>query len=249
MPQPHSFEGQRLIAKLESIFPLTDGEREAVACLPMQVTDLRADQDIVREGDRPSRCCALLEGFVCTYKTTSDGKRQILAFHIPGDLPDLQSLHLRTLDNSVQTLTACRVGFIQHEHMRELCQHHPRIAGAFWRETLVDAAIFREWILNIGRREAFNRLAHMLCELVTRLGAVGLVRDRTCDLPMTQGELGDALGISTVHVNRTLQDLRSAGLITLRGGSLEVLDWDGLKRAADFDATYLHLVRPHELGV
>jgi len=161
-------------------------------------------------------------------------------YKAPGDIPDLQSLHLKTLDNSVGTLTLCRVGFIQHEDLRELCHAQPRIADAFWRETLVDGAIFREWMLNVGRREAYGRLAHLLCEMVSRLQAVGLVQDHICELPITQSELGDALGISTVHVNRTLQDLRSAGLITLRGGSLEVLDWDGLKRAADFDATYLH---------
>jgi CRP-like cAMP-binding protein len=238
-----SHDAHPIIAKLESILTLTDEERAAIQRLPMHVMQLRADQDIVREGDRPTRSCALLEGFACTYKTTNEGKRQINAFHIPGDIPDLQSLHLKTLDNSVGTLTLCRVGFIQHEDLRELCHAQPRIADAFWRETLVDGAIFREWMLNVGRREAYGRLAHLLCEMVSRLQAVGLVQDHTCELPITQSELGDALGISTVHVNRTLQDLRKAGLISLKGGTLSVLDWDGLKHAGEFDPTYLHLVR------
>jgi CRP-like cAMP-binding protein len=185
----------------------------------------------------------VLEGFTCMFKLTPKGERQIMAFHIPGDVPDLQSLHLKTLDNSVGTITRCKVGFIQHETLRELCRRHTRIGEALWRETLIDASIFREWMLNIGRREAYSRLAHLLCEMVTRMRAVGLVDDQTCELPITQGELADATGISTVHVNRTLQELRGAGLITLRAGALTVNDWDGLKRAGEFDPTYLHLMR------
>ncbi|KAA2234411.1 Crp/Fnr family transcriptional regulator [Salinarimonas soli] len=209
--------------------------------LPVQTAELKADQDIVREGDHPTRCCVLLEGLACVYKLTAEGRRQIMAVQVPGDIPDLQSLHLNTLDNSVGTLTPCRLGFISHDAIRELCRAHPRIGGILWRETLVDAAIFREWMLNLGRREAYGRLAHLLCELVARLRAVGLVQDDTCDLPLTQAELGDILGLSTVHVNRTLQELRAAGLITLRGGSLTVDDWAGLAAAGEFDPAYLHL--------
>jgi CRP-like cAMP-binding protein len=233
-----------LIAKLESIFSLTDEERQALLDLPMQVQELRAKQDIVREGDRPTRSCLVLEGFTCMFKLTGEGKRQIMAFHIPGDMPDLQSLHLKTLDNSVGTITRCKVGFIQHETIRDLCQTYPRIGSALWRETLIDASIFREWMISIGRRDAFARLSHLLCELLVKMKAVGLVEDHTCKLPITQGEFGDALGLSTVHVNRTLQEIRKAKLITLRGATLKVLDWDGLKKAGEFDPTYLHLEKP-----
>jgi len=232
---------QPLIRKLESIFTLSDQEREILINLPMQVMDLRADQDIVREGDRPSRSCLLLEGFACTYKMTGDGERQIMAFYISGDIPDLQSLHLRVLDTSLSTITPCKVGFIQHETLHDLCERCPRIASALWRETLIDASIFREWITNVGRRDGYSRMAHILCEMVVRLRAVGLAQDHTCDLPITQSELADATGLTTVHVNRVLQQLRGAGLITLKGGVLSVLDWDGLKKAGDFDPTYLHL--------
>jgi CRP-like cAMP-binding protein len=197
----------------------------------------------VREGDRPSRSCLLLDGFAATYKMTGDGKRQIMAFHVPGDIPDLQSLQLRVLDNSVATLTACKVGFIQHEVLHDLCRRHPRINDALWRETLINAAIFREWMTNIGRRDAYNRIAHLFCEWIVRLRAVGLVRDRVCDFPMTQNELADATGVSTVHVNRVLQELRGNGLITLKAGTLTILDWEQLKQAGDFDAAYLHLDR------
>ena len=235
-PTPHP-----LIRKLESIFTLTEDERDALVSLPMQVADLKADQDVVREGDCPSQSFLLLEGFACTYKIVGEGKRQIMVFHISGDIPDLQSLHLTVLDNSVGTITPCKVGFIRHETLHDLCGRFPRIASALWRQTLIDAAVFREWIANIGQREAYSRIAHLLCEMVVRLRAVGLAQDHTCDLPITQSELADATGLTTVHVNRVLQELRGAGLITLKGSVLSVLDWDELKKAGDFDLTYLHL--------
>jgi CRP-like cAMP-binding protein len=230
-----------LIRKLDSVFALTDDERQALDSLPMQVTVIGENQTIVREGDHPSRCCLLLSGFACTYKLTGQGKRQILAFNVPGDITDLQSLHLRVLDNSVGTLTPCRVGFITHEALRDLCERYPRITAAFWRETLIDAAVFREWVMNVGRREASQRMAHIFCELVVRLRAVGLADDHSCDLPITQAEFADAAGLSTVHVNRVLQAMRAEGLIELRGDRLNIPDWDQLKKAGDFSPTYLHL--------
>jgi CRP-like cAMP-binding protein len=226
---------------MESIFKLSAAEKHALTSLPMQVSDIKADQDIVREGDRPSRCCVALEGFTCTYKMTRAGKRQIMAFHIPGDIPDLQSLHLTYLDSSVGTLTACKVGFVQHEHLVDAGRRYPALATAFWRATLIDAAIFREWVVNIGSREAYARLAHLLCETVTRMKALGLVEDDSCDLPITQVELGDAMGMSTVHVNRTVQAFRRDKLITLDRGKLRILDWDALAEAGEFDPKYLHL--------
>jgi CRP-like cAMP-binding protein len=236
-PRRHPF-----VRKVESIAltPITEEERAALLTLPMQTAQFDANRDIVREGDRPSRCFTLLEGFACTSKTSRAGKRQVMAYHVAGDIPDLQSLHLKVLDNSVSTISPCRVGFVQHDAMRTLFQAHPRIGAAFWRMTLIDAALMREWMLNIGRREAYARMAHLLCELITRLEAVGLVVDYSCELPMTQPELADALGITPVHVNRILRDLKAAELVTLRGRRLTVHDWDGLKTAAEFDPTYLH---------
>src|SRR5215203_4317236 len=186
------------------------------------------------------------EGFTAMFKVTAEGKRQITAFHIPGDIPDLQSLHLEVLDTSLATLTRCKVGFIQHEALQDLCDRCPRIAKALWRETLIDAAIFREWTVNVGRREAYARIAHILCELMVRLQAVGLTQDHTVQIPITQNEFADATGLSNVHVNRVLQALRSDGLILLKGDTLQIPDWDKLKQAGDFDATYLHLQRKQE---
>lgn len=231
------------IRKVENIalFALSETEKAALAALPMQVAVFEAGQDIVREFDRPTRSFAILDGVACMYKTTQAGKRQILSYQIPGDVPDLQSLHLEVLDNSIATISRCRIGFVQHEALRTLFHDHPRLTGVFWRSTLTDAAILRAWMLNIGRRAAYARLAHLLCEMFTRMRVVGLVDDQGCALPMTQTELGDALGITTVHVNRTLKELRGTGLITLQGGRLTVLDWARLKAAGEFDATYLHV--------
>jgi CRP-like cAMP-binding protein len=230
-----------LVRKLDSIFPLSGEEREAVLDLPMQIAALKEDQDIVREGDRSGRSFQILSGLTCTYKMTGDGKRQIVAFGIPGDMPDIQSLHLKVLDLSVATLTPCSVGFVPHDALWDLCLRHPRLCAAFWRESLVEAAAFREWVLNVGRREAYPRMAHILCELLVRLRAVGLAEDHVCDLPITQAELADALGITTVHVNRVLQQMRREGLIETKGSRVAVPDWEWLKAEGDFDPTYLHL--------
>lgn len=229
-----------LVRKLESISPLSGEESAALRDLPMQVHDLRADQDIVREGDQPSRSCLLLEGFACRFKTTSEGKRQIFSFHMAGEIPDLQSLHLKTMDHSLQTNTPCKVGFITHKDLRVLCERHPNLCAALWRETLIDAAIFREWMLGLGQKEATPRMARFFCEMLVRLQAIGLADGDECPLPLTQGELGEALGITTVHVNRTLMELREARLIEFKGGILAVKDWVALKTLGDFDATYLH---------
>ena len=230
-----------LIRRLDNIFPLFDDEKAAFETLLIQVMDIRTDQDIVREGDRPSRSCLILEGFACMSKITAQGKRQIMSFYVPGDIPDLQSLHLTVMDATLQTITPCKVGSIQHEALIGLCDRHPRIAHVLWRETLIDAAIFREWVMNVGRRDAYARMAHVMCEVVIRLRVVGLAQGNTCDLPMTQSEFADALGLSTVHVNRTLQEMRADKLIHLNGSKLTILDWEQLKEVGEFDPTYLHL--------
>ena len=131
-----------------------------------------------------------------------------MSFYIPGDIPDLQSLHLEVMDHSLATVVTSKVAFIPHEVVRSFLRAHPRIADVFWRDTLIDAAVFREWVVNVGRRDAYARIAHVLCEVYVRLRAVGLVNGQAFEMPITQAELGDATGLSTVHVNRTLQELR-----------------------------------------
>lgn len=226
-----------------SLFELSDGEREALTALPIHYAVYEAHQDIVVEHDQPGRCFAVLSGLTATYKTTLDGRRQVVAYHVPGDVPDFQSLHLKMLDFSIAAVTVASVGFVAHDALRALLQAQPRLAEVFWRATLIDSALSREWMLNNGRRESFPRMAHLFCELMTRLDTVGLVRDHACDLPLTQNELGDALGISTVHVNRVLRELRDSGLVTLSAGRLTVHDWEALVKVGEFDETYLHLQR------
>jgi CRP-like cAMP-binding protein len=233
-----------LLRKLNSIATLDHEDQIAVDRLPLQLTDLKADQDIVREGDRPKRSCFLLSGMACWFKMTGEGRRQILSFQISGDLPDMQSVHLSTLDSTLITISPCRVAFVQHEALLDICAKRPNVANAFWRMTLIDAAIFREWVANVGSRQALGRVAHLLCELVVRLRVIGLADKLVFELPVTQTELADATGLSTVHVNRTLQSLRKQKLIHWKDSQLEVLDWAGLQHAGDFDPSYLHLKTP-----
>lgn len=234
-------EHAMLLRKLRSISPLSEEEAHNLQALRFRTKSFAPDQVIVQEGDRPSECCLIVEGFICRYKFTAEGKRQIFSFHTPGDIPDLQSLHLKIMDHSMMTMTPCKLAFIAHDNLTQVFRQCPRIADLMWRDTLIDAAIFREWMVGIGRRSAYTRIAHVLCEVFVRLWAVGLTDGHECELPITQAELGDALGLSTVHVNRSLQELRKEGLIQLQKGSLAVLNWDGLKKAGEFDPSYLHL--------
>ena len=231
----------QLIRRLETITSLSEDEKNAILALPVKVVELRADADIVREGDRPSQCCLLVEGFLCRYKVLSDGKRQIMAFYVPGDIPDLLSLHIDVMDHSLATIVPSKVAFIPHDPLRRLIDQNPTIAGAFWRDTLVDAALFREWVVNLGSRDAYSRIAHLICEVFLKLKAVGLIKGNSFDFPITQSEIGDATGLSTVHVNRSIMELRKDGLITLEKGRCTIPDFSRLEDAALFDPTYLHL--------
>ena len=236
-----------LIRKLESITALSNEEREAVESLPVKVRAFQARQDIVRDGDTASQCCPVLEGWLCRYKIIGNGKRQIFSFHIPGDIPDLPSLHIPVMDHSLATMTAATVVLILHEALHDLTARFPNIAAKLWRDTLVDAGVFREWLISMGQRDAFNHMAHLFCELYLKQEAVGLAGEHRCPMPVTQVDLADATGMSNVHVNRTLQEMRGKGMITLRSSILVIHAWNELVQAAEFDATYLHL-RKHATG-
>jgi CRP-like cAMP-binding protein len=239
--------------KLASIFELSPEEHITIAGLPLHVREFKAGEDIAREQDRPSQCCVVLEGLACRYKVLSSGRRQIFSFHIPGDIPDLQSLHIDVMDHNLSTIVPSKVGFIPHHIMRDFLRAHPRISDVFWRDTLIEAAIFREWIANVGARAARPRMAHVICEMYVRLRATGGIAEDKYEFPfpITQAELGHAVGLSTVHVNRTLQSLRRDELITHNRTSILIKDWPGLQAAGEFDATYLHLrkTQPHTSAV
>ncbi|MER2265280.1 Crp/Fnr family transcriptional regulator [Methylobacterium oxalidis] len=230
-----------LVRKLESSALLSDEERRAIEGLPVATKIVPAHQDIVSDKEQTSRCCLVLEGWACRYKMLHEGRRQILSLHVPGDIPDLHSLHLEVMDHSLGALSQVTVGFLPHEAIRDLALRFPHLAGVLWRETLIDAAIFREWMTSLGRRDAYKRLAHLFCEMYVRLDVMGLVSDHSYRLPITQVDLSDALGLSNVHINRVLQELRHQELITLRGGVLTINKWPELAEAAEFDTTYLHL--------
>lgn len=230
-----------LIRKLESIGTLSEEERQAIQSLPMRIHILGARQDIVRDGEQPTQCCLILDGWVCRYKLLSQGKRQILSFHIAGDMPDLQGLHAHTMDYGLSTVKHATVAFIARESLRELTARFPSVATLLWRDTLLDAAVVRAWMTGMGRRTAFERIGHLFCELYLKLRAVGLAGDYRCPLPVTQMDLADALGLTPVHINRVLREMRSRALITLRHQTLVIEAWDDLLQASEFDPTYLYL--------
>ncbi|HCR98035.1 MULTISPECIES: Crp/Fnr family transcriptional regulator [Halomonas] len=230
-----------MIRKLENIFALTSEEKQALMGLPIHTKEIKSNQDIVKVGDQPNQCCLMVEGFTCVNKVSIEGKRQIMALHVPGDIPDLQSLHLRVIDINIASISPCKLGFIQHKDLHQLCERYPRLVAAFWRETLVYASIFREWLLNIGQREAYSRIAHIICELMVRLKTVGLTEGNTFYMPTTQAEIADATGMTPVHVNRVFQALRADGLIITERSRMTIPDWDKLQQAGEFDPLYLHL--------
>lgn len=230
----------RFVENLELYGRLSDADRAAVAALPMTVRRFEAGEDIVNEGDAPSQCRLLLSGLAFRHKTLRDGRRQIMSFYVPGSICDMEGL-LLAMDHSVAALSRAEVGFITHSAMEALLDGHPAISRALWRSEMVENAVAREWMVGMGRRTAYARIAHLFCEMFARLRAIGLVEGNRCRFPITQTHLSDSLGLSVVHTNRVLQALRRDGLLAFRGGELIVHDWPGLQAAGEFDPSYLHL--------
>jgi CRP-like cAMP-binding protein len=184
----------------------------------------------------------LLSGFAIRHKIVAGGARQIVAIHMKGDILDLQNSFLGVADHSVQVLTEAEVAFIPREAVKKLAFERPNVGMAMWHDTLVDASVFREWIANVGRRDAHARIAHLLCEFSLRLKVAGLGEATDYEMPMTQEQIADCTGLTPVHVNRTLKALEAENLITRRSSrSITVGDWKKLAEAGDFDSTYLHL--------
>ena len=234
---------ETLIRKLELRDKLSEAERQALHSLPVHERVHSPGSEIVRIGAMPEVSLLLVEGFVCRYRVLEDGGRQILAIHVPGDFVDLQSLLLKVMDHSVMALGPCKVAFIPHEKIREVTERSPHLARLFWLSTTIDGAIQRTWITCLGRRSAEQHLAHLVCELYVRLEAAGVASDFTFEFPVTQVQLGDVLGLSVVHVNRKLQELRAAGLVEWRDGKVKIRDFQRLAEMSEFDPTYLSLRR------
>ncbi len=239
-----------MVEKLQLWVPLSPADQRAILSLPHTIRTLRMNEFLVREDDKPQYTCLLLSGFAYRHKTAGNGGRQIFSIHMKGDIADLHNSILRSADHNVQALTDLEVAMIPVAAIRELAASHPNVAQAMWYETLVDGAIFREWTLNVGRRDGRTRMAHMLCEFALRLEVAGLGDKTSYELPMTQEQLADALALTNVHVNRTLKALANEGLITRSRRAVTIIDFQHLATVGDFDQKYLHLDRsPHALSI
>ncbi|MEC5382229.1 Crp/Fnr family transcriptional regulator [Aurantimonas sp. C2-6-R+9] len=230
-----------LIQKLEYGANLTDDHRRILERTSQKRRQVPRKEHLIREGERPSCVRLVMEGFACRYKLLPTGERQIMAFLVPGDFCDLHVAILGRMDHSIVTLSPCTIVDIPRETIMDLTDNHPAITRALWWATLVDQAVLREWIVGLGQRPAETRIAHLLCELTTRLAAVGRVTDGAFDLPITQEEFADTLGLSIVHTNHMLMNLRDKDLATVQNKRAIIHDFEQLMRFADFTPDYLHL--------
>ena len=230
-----------LVRNLELRSPLPPEDRAAVLNLPYTLRTLEAATYTIREADAPEDCAILVSGFAYRQKLTGDGSRQIVAIQIPGDALDFQNLFLDVSDHSIQMLTRGEVAFVYIRDLQVLARERSAVGHAILVEILVEASIFREWVLNVGRRDSRMRIAHLLCELGVRLDAEGLAEDYGYDMPMTQEQLADATGLTPVHVNRTLKAMAAEGLIVRSKRSISFPDWKRLRTVGDFNQRYLHL--------
>jgi CRP-like cAMP-binding protein len=229
-----------LIRRLRITSALAEEDVKELEALPISVRQYPAETPIVRDGERASESCLIADGFCVRSKTIASGRRQILSIHIPGEIPDLMSLFLHVMDHDLTTLTPATLGFISHEALQKLHRRRPNLAEMFWRDTLIDSAMFREWIVNVGQRPAPARLAHLMIELRERLRIIGRVDGSNFEMPLTQEQMGEALGITAVHANRVIKQLRQEGIVELQRGRVTVLDERKLLELADFDGRCLH---------
>lgn len=235
-----------LVRKLAIHAPLDEADRAAILALPYTLRTVDPHTYTTREGDVPGPCAVVVSGFAFRQKLTGDGARQIVSIHVPGEPLDFQHLFLDVADHSVQTLTRAELAFIARRDLQALARERPAVGHAILVSILVEASIFREWVLNVGRRDARGRVAHLLCEFALRLKAYGLAEQYGYELPMSQEQLADAIGLTAVHVNRTLKALEEEGLIKRQRRFVSFPDWERLRSAADFSERYLHLSRQRE---
>jgi CRP-like cAMP-binding protein len=241
MLQPAEHPLAALLQRLGRRGTLTAADQQAVLDLPQKLAKFRANDFIVREDDTPKHSCVLVSGFAYRHKIAGNGGRQIFSIHLRGDAIDIHNAVLHRADHNVQALTDVELAMIPVGAVRDIAASNPNVGLALWYETLIDSAIFREWTLNVGRRDARARTAHLLCEFALRLKALGTNGTNEYELPMTQDQLGDALALTSVHVNRTLMTLENEGLIERSRRSVKITDYARLAMLGDFDPAYLHL--------
>jgi CRP-like cAMP-binding protein len=229
-----------LIRRLRTSSGISEEDIRDIQALPIMVRDYPAERVVLHDGERATECCLIADGFCARSKTISDGRRQILSLHIAGEIPDLMGLFLHVMDHDLATLTPCRLGFIGHDTLRQFHRRNPAVAELFWRDTLIDAAMFREWIVNVGQRPAPARLAHVMVELRERLKVIGRIEGKSFEMPLTQEQIGEALGVTAVHANRVIRQLREDRIVEFQRGRVTVLDEGKFLELADFDDRYLH---------
>ena len=232
-----------LARSLERRDRLSPEEHRLIAQLPARKRRFESGGELVAEHSEPSESCLILSGFVARAQFLPDGKRQLTAVHIAGDFVDLHALLLKVMDHSVVALTPCEAAFMPHTSLVALIEAAPHLGRLFWLSTVIDGAIERNWVTSLGRRAANVHLAHLICELFVRLETVGLVRGNSFDFPLRQSDIADMIGLSLVHTNRTIQELRTSGLITWERKVMTIVDQQRLREFAEFDPTYLNLVQ------
>ena len=235
---------ERLVKKLAAASNLSPDDRQAIGNMRVSARLIPARSDIISEGERPEHVHMILDGWAARYKLLEDGSRQIVAFLLPGDIADLNVTMLHEMDHSIMALTAAKIAYVPPDLMQELPLGRPALQRALWKATLVDEAVLRSWIANIGKREAAQRIANLFCELHARLDLVELVKGDRFSLPLTQEVIANAMGITAIHVNRALGRLRAAGLVVLRHGELHITNLDQLRKLAGFNPRYLHSEQP-----
>lgn len=231
------------LKKLRRRIELSPEEEKAIRGVVAETRRVGADQILIRSGEELSSSVLLLDGWLARSKDLAGGERQVTELHVSGDFADLHGFTLKRLDHDVLTLSDCIIGVVPHERLQKITEQYPRVARAYWFSTNVDAAITRELALSLGQRSAISRMAHLFCELHVRLDAVGRARPDGYEFPLTQRELSECLGLTVVHANRTIQELRRRGLIELESRQLTILNRRGLEGVAEFDPSYLYLDR------
>ena len=232
-----------LVKKLRLRDEVSDREAGVLRSAISDVQKFPAGKTLVRIGATVTQSTLLIDGMISRFKDLTDGQRQIMEVHVAGDFVDLHGFLLKRLDHNVGALTPVTVGFVPHETLTSITAEEPHLSRMLWLSTLMDASIQREQITSMGRRPALARIGHLLCELCMRFEVIGLAEKRSFALPLTQLDLADATGLTSIHVNRMLRQLREQKLVTFRNGRVEIHDWEGLRAASDFDPTYLHLER------
>ena len=238
---------QRFLDRLTSRSVLTEEEQQAVLNLPGSVDHVQSNRDFVPLGARLDHACLVVAGIVGQFGQNTEGKRQITALHIPGDMADLHSVVQPVPTSALQALSVASILRVPHQALRAVTGRYPAIAEALWRDCMVDGSILAQWVVNVGRKDARQRVAHLLCEMAVRLHAAPAQGEVLFPFAVTQEQLADATGLTSVHVNRVLQSMRRSGLADLRGRAVRVQDWNALVVAGEFDPTYLQAnVTPEE---